>query len=58
MSIKEYIQQTKENLLKMELKSKSFVIMVISIILVSMIFTPFIGIPAGLFIGSYVQSNS
>ncbi|WP_141714365.1 VraH family peptide resistance protein [Staphylococcus equorum] len=57
MKVKNYILQVKENLLDMKIGSKSFVIMLIAIIMLSMIFTPFIGIPSGLIIGSYMYSK-
>lgn len=51
MKIRDYISQVKENVLNMEVKSKSFVIMIVSIIILSIVFTPFIGVPAGFIIG-------
>ncbi|UAS08309.2 VraH family peptide resistance protein [Staphylococcus aureus] len=41
----------------MKIGSKSFVIMIVSMVLLSMIFTPFIGIPAGAVIGSYAYER-
>ncbi|WP_275114983.1 VraH family peptide resistance protein [Staphylococcus succinus] len=43
--------------MNMEVKSKSFVIMIVSIIILSIVFTPFIGVPAGFIIGSYSYSK-
>lgn len=57
MSLKNYINKVKENVMNMKVGSKSFFIMISSIIILSMIFTPFIGVPAGLFIGSYTYSK-
>ncbi|PKI21275.1 hypothetical protein CW746_07830 [Staphylococcus succinus] len=57
MKIRDYISQVKENVLNMEVKSKSFVIMIVSIIILSIVFTPFIGVPAGFIIGSYSYSK-
>ncbi|MBI5974952.1 VraH family peptide resistance protein [Staphylococcus canis] len=58
MDIRNYIMNVKENILNMKIGSKSFFIMIISMIILSMIFTPFIGIPVGLLIGSYSYSKS
>lgn len=57
MKFKNYIMGVKENILDMRVGSKSFFIMIISMVILSMIFTPFIGIPAGLVIGSYIYSK-
>ncbi|AVP35951.1 hypothetical protein DOS77_00770 [Staphylococcus felis] len=57
MKFKNYIMNVKENVLNMKVGSKSFFIMIIAMIILSMIFTPFIGIPAGLIIGSYIYSK-
>lgn len=46
MKVRDYFDRIKENLLDMKVGSKSFVIMIVSMVLLSMIFTPFIGIPA------------
>ena len=57
MKFKNYIMRVKENILNMRVGSKSFFIMIIAMVILSMIFTPFVGIPAGLVIGSYIYSK-
>ena len=57
MKFKNYIMRVKENILDMRVGSKSFFIMIIAMVILSMIFTPFVGIPAGLVIGSYIYSK-
>ncbi len=57
MNFKNYIMRVKENILDMKVGSKSFFIMIIAMVILSMIFTPFVGIPAGLVIGSYIYSK-
>lgn len=57
MKFKNYIMRVKEDILDMRIGSKSFFIMIISMVILSMIFTPLIGIPAGLVIGSYICSK-
>ncbi|CAD7360777.1 MULTISPECIES: VraH family peptide resistance protein [Staphylococcus] len=57
MKVKEFLESFKNNLLNMKIKSKSFFLMIIAMIILSMIFTPFIGIPAGLVIGVYTFEN-
>lgn len=54
MKVRDYFERVKENLLDMKIGSKSFVIMIVSMVLLSMIFTPFIGIPV---IGSYAYER-
>ncbi|EJD8480246.1 VraH family protein [Staphylococcus pseudintermedius] len=57
MKVRDYFERVKENLLDMKIGSKSFVIMIVSMVLLSMIFTPFIGILAGAVIGSYAYER-
>ena len=57
MKFKNYIMRVRENILNMRVGSKSFFIMIIAMVILSMIFTPFVGIPAGLVIGSYIYSK-
>ncbi|ADX77284.1 TPA: VraH family protein [Staphylococcus pseudintermedius] len=57
MKVRDYFERVKENLLDMKIGSKSFVIMIVSMVLLSTIFTPFIGIPAGAVIGSYAYER-
>ncbi|MEJ7440336.1 VraH family protein [Staphylococcus hominis] len=58
MKIKDFLANFKDNLLNMKIKSKSFILMILATIILSMIFTPIIGIPVGLAIGVYVSENN
>ncbi|WP_422064201.1 VraH family peptide resistance protein [Staphylococcus pasteuri] len=39
------------------MEAKAFILIVVAIILISMTFTPIIGIPVGLAIGVYISEN-
>ncbi|SUM64228.1 VraH family peptide resistance protein [Staphylococcus hominis] len=57
MNIKNYINRIKDNILDMNVKSKQFLLMIVAMIILSMIFTPFIGIPVGLILGAYLNEK-
>ena len=57
MTVKDFIKGFMGSLMNMEIKSKSFGIMIALIIVLSIIFTPLVGIPAGLVIGVYISAQ-
>lgn len=57
MSFKEYVNDMVETIKHMRFGSKNGLIMVGSMIVLSMMTTPFIGIPAGAWIGYYLEKN-
>lgn len=54
MTIKDFLKGFIGSLMNMKIKSKSFGVMVGLMIILSIIFTPLVGIPAGLVIGVYL----
>lgn len=57
MSIKEYVKDVVETIKHMRFGSKNGIIMIISVIVLSAITTPIIGVPLGAWIGYYLEKN-
>ena len=57
MSFKEYVGDMVETIKHMRFGSKNGLIMIASIVVLSAITTPIIGVPAGAWIGYYFEKN-
>ncbi|RZI02405.1 hypothetical protein EIG99_06350 [Staphylococcus condimenti] len=57
MSFKEYVEDMVETIKHMRFGSKNGLIMIASIVVLSSITTPIIGVPAGAWIGYYLEKN-